>query len=81
MTRAAVLDRDGWRCRGCGRAGKMEVDHVVPLHKGGAPYALSNLQTLCRGCHVEKTRRENETWHDPEREAWRAFVRELTAGD
>ena len=73
--RRAVFKRDGYRCRECGRAGRLECDHTVPLHHGGARYALDNLQTLCRNCHVEKTRRENETWHSPEREEWRRFVR------
>ena len=75
--RRAVFKRDGYRCQSCGRAGRLECDHVVPLHHGGERYALANLQSLCRGCHVAKTRSENATWSDPEREAWRAFVREL----
>lgn len=52
----AVLDRDGWRCR---RVGRMEVDHVVPLDRGGDPWDMANLQTLCRGCHIAKTAAEN----------------------
>lgn len=73
--RVVVLERDGYRCRECGKAGALEVDHVVPLHQGGAVWALGNLQALCRGCHIAKTRRENEQRrHDPRREAWRALV-------
>ena len=54
--RRAALDRDGWRCRHCGRAaGRFEVDYVVSLEAGGEPYALSNTQTLCRPCHFAKT--------------------------
>ena len=34
--RLFVFNRDGWRCRVCGRAGRLECDHVVPLHRGGA---------------------------------------------
>lgn len=34
-----------------------EVDHVVPLHRGGSN-ALANLQGLCRECHAEKTASE-----------------------
>ena len=41
--RRAVLDRDGWRCRRCGRASRMEVDHVVPLDRGGDPWDPGNL--------------------------------------
>ena len=59
--RRAVFERDGWRCVLCGRASRLECDHVVPLHR--APdqdaYDLDGLQTLCRTCHVEKTRGEN----------------------
>ena len=51
--RRAVFERDGWRCVECGRAGRLEVDHVQPLHKGGDPWALDNLQSLCRRCHIE----------------------------
>lgn len=32
----------------------VDVDHVVPLAKGGAD-ALSNVRVLCRACHVQKT--------------------------
>ena len=66
------MERDGWRCQVCGRYGN-EVDHAQPLQHGGEPYALLNLQTLCRGCHIEKTRGEN-TRPDPAREAWRELV-------
>src|ERR1017187_9927119 len=33
--RAAVLVRDGGRCRKCSRAIKLEMDHIVPVSKGG----------------------------------------------
>ena len=76
--RRAVLDRDGWRCRSCGGPGALEVDHVVPLDRGGDPYDLDNLQALCRGCHICKTRAEN-TRPDPERDAWRRLVAEIAS--
>jgi 5-methylcytosine-specific restriction protein A len=38
------------------RAGA-EVDHVVPLFKGGADDE-SNRQTLCSECHKAKTRQD-----------------------
>ena len=54
--RLAALERDGWRCRHCGRAaGRFEVDHIKPLAAGGAAYALDNLQSLCRPCHFKKS--------------------------
>ena len=77
LVRRMVFNRDGYRCRLCGRPGRLECDHVRPLHRGGAPYDPANLQTLCRRCHVEKTAGENRR-PDPERERWRALARGLT---
>ena len=76
LVRLRVFERDNWRCRRCGRAGRLECDHVVPLHRGGAEYAPENLQTLCRRCHIAKTASENER-PDPARDAWRKLMREL----
>jgi hypothetical protein len=39
---------------GCHRC---EVDHIVPLHRGGADHP-SNMQWLPRDVHQDKTRRE-----------------------
>ena len=75
--RRTVLDRDGWRCRRCGRAGRMEVDHVIPLDRGGDPWDAGNLQTLCRPCHVEKTLDDRGIRLDPERERWRKLVKDM----
>ena len=35
-----------------------EVDHIVPLSRGGAEQDPANLQHLCVPCHAAKTRRE-----------------------
>ena len=37
IVRRKVLDRDGFRCVRCGRAGRLECDHVAPLKRGGDP--------------------------------------------
>jgi 5-methylcytosine-specific restriction endonuclease McrA len=29
----------------------VEVDHIVPLSEGGAPYDRENLRGVCRPCH------------------------------
>ena len=74
--RLLVFDRDGWACVKCGKAGRLECDHRVPLDL--APdkmYDLGNLQTLCRGCHFDKTsgeRRGKET--DTEAAKWRKYL-------
>ena len=40
------------------RAFAREVDHVVSLQAGGAPFDTNNLQSLCTSCHARKTARE-----------------------
>ena len=76
FVRAEVLRRDGWTCRACKRRTATEVDHVVPLHLGGAALDPNNLQAICRGCHAAKTASENRA---PDRRpaGWRKLVNEL----
>ena len=63
--RQAVLIRDAWQCRDCGRicANKREAqaDHILPIAQGGERYAIDNGQCLCHSYHSRKTRRENST--------------------
>ncbi|MBE6794863.1 MAG: HNH endonuclease [Ruminococcaceae bacterium] len=58
-----VLTRDGFRCKLCGREAndgvKLEVDHIVPISKGGKT-TMSNLQTLCKECNRGKRDKYNE---------------------
>ena len=77
--RRRVLERDGWRCCECGRAGRLEVDHRTPLTDGGAVYDPANLQTLCRSCHVRKTAEENRARRPvpPAVQRWRDLVARL----
>lgn len=60
-----VLQRDGWKCRMCGidtpknlrgtlEHNAPELDHIVPLAKGGA-HTLGNTQCLCRSCNQFKS--------------------------
>ncbi|MDE2812022.1 MAG: HNH endonuclease signature motif containing protein [Gemmatimonadota bacterium] len=83
LTRRRVFERDSWRCRKCGRAGRLECDHVRPLETlpdDADPYELDNLQALCRGCHIDKTRRENDQRAAelyPAAAAWKRAVEEL----
>ena len=77
--RRAVFARDGWRCSECGRAGKLECDHIVPMQRepGQDPYDMNGLQSLCRSCHLEKTAGENRRELTPDELAWRELVAEL----
>lgn len=59
-----IFDRDGWRCRHCHREtpkrmrgtnaqNAPELDHIVPLSKGGS-HTRGNTQLLCRECNGHK---------------------------
>ena len=83
--RKQVFRRDGYRCRSCGKASRLECDHVTALHLGGDPWALDNLQSLCKSCHRVKTAGElsRGTFNKEEfmvlqasRRSWEAFVAE-----
>jgi 5-methylcytosine-specific restriction endonuclease McrA len=58
--RTRVLERDGFRCRRCGRGRDhgvvLEVDHILPVAAGGRAIE-SNLQTLCEDCNGGKSDR------------------------
>ena len=72
MLRRQVLHRDGYACVRCGARRRLEVDHVVSVESGGTDDP-ENLQTLCRSCHITKSRNEAEAaW--PGSEEWREFV-------
>ena len=78
--RLTILDRDGWRCRTCGKAGRLEVDHITPLERSGAPFEASNCQSLCVGCHRLKTAAENAK-PNPERLAWQKYIADSLTGN
>lgn len=43
---------------GCYRQAR-EVDHIVRLADGGAPFDPANLQGLCKRCHRRKSRADH----------------------
>jgi HNH endonuclease len=52
--RVAILRRDGYRCRYCGRKrGPWHVDHVQPVILGGTNDP-DNLVAACRACNLKK---------------------------
>lgn len=64
VNKIKVFDRDGWRCQICGKptprtrmggttATAPELDHRVPLSKGGG-HLYSNVQCACRQCNNTK---------------------------
>lgn len=56
-TRFKVLERDGYRCRYCGKTSDdiaIDVDHVVPVREGGSD-DLDNLVAACVDCNSGKS--------------------------
>ena len=50
------LYNGGRCCQKCGIVGEaLELDHVIPVHKGGGGCWLNNYQLLCKSCHLEKS--------------------------
>lgn len=54
-----IKHRDFYRCNKCLSIENLEVDHIIPLIKGGSN-DIDNLQTLCRSCHCIKTKKDNK---------------------
>lgn len=52
--RYKILRRDGFRCVVCGEVERLEIDHILPVAKGGATEE-TNLRTLCRRCNQLKS--------------------------
>lgn len=55
--RKYVYERDNYQCKSCGKTNHetdLNIDHIIPLSKGGTN-DLSNLQTLCRKCNLQKS--------------------------
>ena len=73
LTRLAVLRRDGRRCVLCGAAGRIEIDHIQPISKGGARFDMANLRSLCRTCHIKVTGAVFRPV-SPERAAWVRYL-------
>jgi 5-methylcytosine-specific restriction enzyme A len=61
--RVFVLRRDKYLCQHCLAQGIItvatDVDHIIPLSRGGARLDPENLQSLCRTCHNRKTAVDN----------------------
>ncbi len=76
--REKVYERDGMRCRVCGRPLEgmpswfFEVHHVVPRREGGSDHPR-NLVTICYLCHKKATAHGGSPERDPRRLAYGRF--------
>jgi len=50
IIRKRVLERDGWRCQGCGSMENLHVHHKKRRSQLGGD-VMHNLITLCADCH------------------------------
>jgi 5-methylcytosine-specific restriction endonuclease McrA len=64
-----VFERDGWKCQICGKrtpkerrgtrySNAPELDHRVPLSRGGG-HTYENVQCACRACNMKKRDRSS----------------------
>lgn len=73
--RLEILTRDGGRCQigGPNCTGHADqVDHIVPLEQGGAPYDHANLRAACRRCNVGRANKTRD------KEGWRTAPAHIT---
>jgi hypothetical protein len=61
--RARILERDGHKCTRCGATERLQIDHIVPVSKGGGSVDL-NLSTLCARCNMAKGNRNAQAVDD-----------------
>jgi hypothetical protein len=56
--REQIMARDLRSCRHCTSSANLEIDHVVPVSRGGTSSA-DNLQVLCRSCNRAKRAKDS----------------------
>jgi 5-methylcytosine-specific restriction enzyme A len=54
-------------CQGCEAKPASCVDHIKPISRGGDKRERTNLQSLCRDCHQDKTntKKQGLRWIPP----------------
>lgn len=72
--RRRALEAAGYRCTSCGKAGRLECHHVVPVHQDHSLiYELSNVRPLCYQCHKAVHAKPV----DPDVAAWDALLESM----
>lgn len=60
-----VYERDGYRCRYCGRKAALTVDHIIPWEENGATVE-DNLAASCRRCNKLRGNMPFDKWLESE---------------
>lgn len=59
--REEVMAASGGQCAACGTTESLEIDHIVPVSRGGTN-ERENLQVLCRPCNRRKRSKTDDEW-------------------
>jgi 5-methylcytosine-specific restriction endonuclease McrA len=59
----AILELHGNACAYCGKPGKMTMDHVLPVSRGGGTTA-DNVVPACQSCNSSKGAKTPEEWRN-----------------
>lgn len=60
--RRELQRRDKGACNRCGQiTHDWDADHILPVCQGGGACEITNFQTLCKGCHKNKTNENNHS--------------------
>ena len=55
IVRDRILLKYRHRCANCGATERLEIDHIIPLSRGGR-HDEDNFQVLCKRCNLRKGR-------------------------
>lgn len=55
------MEAHGYRCAYCGKRSRLQMDHVVPLSRGGK-HVTSNIVPSCGPCNNSKGARDVNAW-------------------
>lgn len=58
------------------RERRPEVDHIIPINKGGQSLGINNHQVLCNTCHLKKTKHDNSKASGSRREKTQDEIKE-----